>query len=616
MSIDKGYLVNMFGGDLADFLENEFKAPSEYDFLNKYIKNLKKQISLSIDLEKVSSDEMSIEDFEKTLKSDIELSINYKGIYVSGQIDERYFYEMLSFFNCNVNPKVDTINNSLLFENVHYRIFVNNIASDKKNLAILFKHEDKSDIESVIKIYFLNSEIKDLNDDDILKLSYDTSELPYQSAYYDYNTVSNLLDIQDSLFNSYTHNPVDYLLTLGLIYKFKNLGWDKDYINFIASNNRAFNISNSKVNVSLSRIFIEYLSENKYIDGDDYSLTEMGRTALSLLNYIVPMESFNYSNFFISISNIISSQTILKDNMLSISTGNGSLFGIRDEFFVDEKALMGMATGMFNNDTNYSLGIANSVSNLKKAKAVGYTSNISFTNTLDFEICQELFNTFNNDMYNVIGGLVAIKTYNSNDTYFVNSLIYRLLSRNGKITPYISEGNNKFIIFKNNSGNIIGIVKTKDFSCHKDYIGTQDISLLINKINKTYPVKINHGVNFVDETPTILGEGYVEKVEISIEDFNKMILVPFKELRSTLNLLNKDNYFSELNETEVLNKIIDQRKSDYHTFVEGVKDDMRKKLKAIEIIYNYFVSVGNEDKKSYYADLIQDYNNKIDNFRI
>jgi hypothetical protein len=614
--MDKSYLKNLFGENLADFLENEFKDPSEYDFLNKYIKNFKKQISLSIDLDKVSNDEMSIEDFEKTLKSDIELTVKYKGVYVSGQIEERYFYEMISFFNCNVNPKLDTINNSLLFENSHYRIFVNNIASDRKNVAILFKHEDKSDIESIIKIYFSNSEIKDLDDDEVLKLSYDTSELEYQTSYYDYNTGSNLIDIQDALHNSYAHNPIDYLLTLGLIYKFKNLGWDKNYINFIASNNRAFNILNSKVNISLSRIYIEYLSENKYIDGEDYSLTEMGRTALSLLNYIVPMESFNYSNFFVSISNMISSQTILKENMLSISTGNSSLFGIRDEFFVDETALMGMATGMFSNDANYSLSIANSVSNLKKAKAVGYTSNISFTNTLDFEICQELFNTFNNDMYNVIGGLVAIKTYNSIDTYFVNSLIYRLLSRNGKITPYISESNKSFVIFKNASGNIIGIVKTKDFSCHKDYIGTQDISLLINKISKTYSVKLNHGINYVDETPTVLGEGYVEKAEISIEDFNKMILVPFKELRSTLNLLNKDNYFSELNETEVLNKIIDQRKSDYHSFVGGVKDDMRKKLKAVEIIYNYFVSVGNEDKKSYYADLIQNYNNKIDNFRI
>lgn len=615
MSMDKSYLTNLFGENLADFLENEFKDPSEYDFLNKYIKNFKKQISLSIDLDKVSNDEMSIEDFEKTLKSDIELTVKYKGVYVSGQIEERYFYEMISFFNCNVNPKLDTINNSLLFENSHYRIFVNNIASDRKNVAILFKHEDKSDIESIIKIYF-SSEIKDLDDNEVLKLSYDTSELEYQTSYYDYNTGSNLIDIQDALHNSYSHNPIDYLLTLGLIYKFKNLGWDKNYINFIASNNRAFNVLNSKVNISLSRIYIEYLSENKYIDGEDYSLTEMGRTALSLLNYIVPMESFNYSNFFVSISNMISSQTILKENMLSISTGNSSLFGIRDEFFVDETALMGMATGMFSNDANYSLSIANSVSNLKKAKAVGYTSNISFTNTLDFEICQELFNTFNNDMYNVIGGLVAIKTYNSIDTYFVNSLIYRLLSRNGKITPYISESNKSFVIFKNASGNIIGIVKTKDFSCHKDYIGTQDISLLINKIIKTYSVKLNHGINYVDETPTVLGEGYVEKAEISIEDFNKMILVPFKELRSTLNLLNKDNYFSELNETEVLNKIIDQRKSDYHSFVEGVKDDMSKKLKAVEIIYSYFVSVGNEDKKSYYADLIQNYNNKIDNFRI
>ena len=34
MNIEKNYLVDMFGGDLADFLENEFKEPSEYDFLN------------------------------------------------------------------------------------------------------------------------------------------------------------------------------------------------------------------------------------------------------------------------------------------------------------------------------------------------------------------------------------------------------------------------------------------------------------------------------------------------------------------------------------------------------------------------------------------------------
>lgn len=617
MNIEKNYLVDMFGGDLADFLENEFKEPSEYDFLNKYLKNLKRQISLSVNLDKVVDNEMSIDDFENSLKSGIELSVKYKGISVSGQIEEKYFYEMISFFNCNVNPKTDTVNNSLLFENNHYRIFVNNIASDKKNLTILFKHESKEEIESAIKLYFKDSEINDVNDEDILKLSYDISDLQYQSSYYDYNTGSNLIDVQDALYNSYSHNPIDYLLTLGLIYRFKNLGWEKDYINFIASNNRAFNILNSKVHTILSRVYIEYLSENKYIDSEDYSLTEMGRTALSLLNYIVPMDTFNYSNFFVSVSNIISSQTILKENMLSVSMGNGSLFGIRDEFFVDEKSLMGMATGMFANEPNYSLGIANMLGNLKKAKEIGYTSNISFTNTLDFEICQELFNTFNNDMYNVIGGLVVIKTYDSNETYFVNSLIYRLLSRsNGKITPYLSATDKNFIVFKNASGNIVGIVKSKDFSCHKDFIGTQDISMLINKISKTYPVKMNHGMNYVEETPTILGEGFIEKAEISIEDFNKMISVPFKELRFTLNILNRDNYFNDLNESQIINKIIDQRKADYDTFVEDVKNDMRKKLKALEILNNYFVSIGNEDKKSYYADLIQDYSNKIDNFRI
>jgi hypothetical protein len=218
MNIEKNYLVDMFGGDLADFLENEFKEPSEYDFLNKYLKNLKRQISLSVNLDKVVDNEMSIDDFENTLKSGIELSVKYKGISVSGQIEEKYFYEMISFFNCNVNPKTDTVNNSLLFENNHYRIFVNNIASDKKNLTILFKHESKEEIESVIRLYFKDSEINDVNDEDILKLSYDIADLQYQSSYYDYNTGSNLIDVQDALYNSYSHNPIDYLLTLGLIY--------------------------------------------------------------------------------------------------------------------------------------------------------------------------------------------------------------------------------------------------------------------------------------------------------------------------------------------------------------------------------------------------------------
>lgn len=70
-----------------------------------------------------------------------------------------------------------------------------------------------------------------------------------------------------------------------------------------------------------------------------------------------------------------------------------------------------MATGMFPNDSNYAVSISNSVNILRNAKAIGYTSNVTISNTksLEFEICQNLFNTFNDESLNIFGGLIAIK---------------------------------------------------------------------------------------------------------------------------------------------------------------------------------------------------------------
>jgi CTP synthase len=97
-------------------------------------------------------------------------------------------------------------------------------------------------------------------------------------------------------------------------------------------------------------------------------------------------------------------------------------------------------------------------------QSLGYNPHLLLSNLSNY------FNIINHISSNkpTINITIAGKYINSIDTYFVNSLIYRLLSRNGKITPYISESNKSFVIFKNASGNIIGIVKTKDFAAAQE----------------------------------------------------------------------------------------------------------------------------------------------------
>lgn len=96
----------------------------------------------------------------------------------------------------------------------------------------------------------------------------------------------------------------------------------------------------------------------------------------------------------------------------------------------------------------------------------------------------------------------------------------------------------------------------------------------------------------------------------------KLLSVPFKELRSALGIINKDNYFSELDVNEVIAKVISERKSDYDKFESDVKEQMGKKLKALEVINEYYVSTGNEEKKTYYFDIIESFKEKINNFRL
>jgi len=355
-----------------------------------------------------------------------------------------------------------------------------------------------------------------------------------------------------------------------------------------------------------------------YID-DEYSITDSGRAALLLINHITPMKSNNYGNFYVTVSNIVSSKQLTQDKLVSLGIDNTSLFGIRDEFFVGEKALLGMSTGMFVSDINYNSSVLNSISLLKEAKAIGYLSNVTISNTesLEFEICQQLFNTFDDDSLNIIGGLIAIKTYNSKEAIYVNSLIYKLINKTyGNITPHVSGSDSSYIVFKDDSGNTVGIIKSKKYICQKEFIGTQDLQLLLSKINKNYNSNVVQGLNISENQPNVIGIGFIEKAELTSEDFQKIMLVPFKELRSILGNLNRDNYFSELDVNEAIAKVITARKDDYDKFESDIKEQMGKKLKALEVINEYYTSTGNEEKKTYYFDLIEVFKQKIDNFRL
>ncbi len=409
------------------------------------------------------------------------------------------------------------------------------------------------------------------------------------------------------------------LLTLGLIYRLRVLGMNKDYINYMAENNRGFNVLNSTVHIIINKTYVERLVESAYISEEDYSITETGRAALLLLNYITPMKANNFGNFFSLIEYIVSSQKIDKSNIVSVNVENNVLYGIKHEFFVDEKCLSSMTKGMFSTDSAYNTAVLNSINTLDKARAVGYASNITISNTksLEFEICQELFNTFNDDSLNIVGGLVSIKTYRG-ETVFINSLIYKLISKNySHLVPYVSGVDTSRVVFKDEqTGIIVGMIKCKKFSCQKEFIGTHDLNILKDKVYKNFSSKLTDGLNIAENLPVIVGSGFIEKAELNVEDFNKLLSVSFKDLRNTLRIVNKDNYFSDLDEGAVVSKIINERKGEYETFVSGIKEEMSKKLKALELINEYYIETQNAEKVQYYTDLIEDFSNKINNFHI
>ena len=69
-------------------------------------------------------------------------------------------------------------------------------------------------------------------------------------------------------------------------------------------------------------------------------------------------------------------------------------------------------------------------------------------------------------------------------------------------------------------------------------------------------------------------------------------------------------------ENEIIAKTIKQRKGDYHIFESGVKEEMGKKLKALMVIQQYYITTGNAEKETYYFDLVERFKEKINNFKI
>ena len=178
MNIDKEALAGLFDEDTANFLNEEFSSNSEYDFVNKHLKRLKKQITLALSYEQVVDEKMTLDEFENSLKSDVAISSEYKGCFVSGAIAPSNFYSLLSFFGCNILPKIDDTNDAVVFYNDKYRIFVSNFDSLNKRLAILFKDDSAEMVIDSMNSYFGKiEEATVMSEADAMKLSYDLEPL-------------------------------------------------------------------------------------------------------------------------------------------------------------------------------------------------------------------------------------------------------------------------------------------------------------------------------------------------------------------------------------------------------------------------------------------------------
>lgn len=623
MKLEKEYLEKLVSEPSdAQFLENVFSQTPEFPFLDKLNKNLKKQVTLAVKFEKLLDGTLSAEQLEEDMNVTGEVKVVYKGYYIRGEISLTNLHEMLAFFGCNNNPKNDIVNDAYIFGAKNYKIFVakNQYENNSKNLALLCVYDSREQVEAVTKEYFdFVSEINEMTDDEVLKLSYDVDELNYAKPYNDFNTNKDLFEIQDALFTTYTANPFDTILTLALVYRLRSYGWDKNYIFYASDGGKAFNVLSSTANIKISKLNIQKLVDSKHLD-DNLDLTEKGRSVLLLMNYFSPMQTNNLGNYYAPLNYYTGIKEIPTDNFVSVNYENKLFFGIKDEFFVSEKCLSGMAKSYFRDDTQYNGFLNNMLNDFKRGREVGYAPNIQLSknNTIDFEICQSLFNTFANDTLDTLGGLIMIKGYESAEPMFVNSLVFRLIKNNHyNISPFVSTVNKDYVVFKDNETNeTVGIIKTKNFACQKGIISTQDRMALVKKLSNYYNDKVFSGLEISSNYPLILGQGFIEKAQLSVDDFNKLLSVPFAELKTILRGINRDTYYNDLNEMEVVHRIIQERKSDYDEFVNSVKQSMNDKLSTLEIIYNHFVEIGNADKQSYYQNVIADYKNKIDNFVI
>lgn len=623
MKVEREYLSKIVNDEGAvDFAEKIFTEPNQFDFLDKLNKNIKKQIKTAVNFEKFADGVMSDDDFMKSLEGTGKFSTKSKGYFIKGNITHENLHHIIAFLGCNNNPKQDTVNNSLIYFSKNYRLFVekSNYDSENKNIAFLYVYETPEEVNGLFNTYFSSvEEMKEMNEEDILKLSYDITDFPYSDTQKDYASNYDMLAIQNALYSTYSQNPFDFIGTLALLYRLKALGWDKNYIMFASDSGKAFNVLGSSANIKINKVKIQSLIDTKFVD-DNLDLTESGRTAMSLLNYFSPMSSNNLGNYYASMSYYASISGIDKNNFVSVTTENSVLFGIKDEFYVCEDCLGNFPKTAFTDDSQFKNSFLNSINSMERAREIGYAPNLQLdsSETIDINICQPLFNTFRSEELETIGGLIMIKTYNSKEPIFVNSLIFKLIKRSFyNISPFVSNVNNDYIIFKNNENDkIVGIIKTKNFSCQKEIMGTQDRLALLKKATNYFNDKLYKGLELNENRPVILGVGYIEKAQLSIEDFNSLLKVSFRELKTIVRDINKSSYYNELNEMEIIQRIIEERKSEYADFVNSVKEAMGERLKGLEIIYNYFVELGNQEKQSYYSDVIASYKSKIDSFVI
>jgi hypothetical protein len=356
---------------------------------------------------------------------------------------------------------------------------------------------------------------------------------------------------------------------------------------------------------------LENLLTLGFIDSN-YGITETGRAVMATLNYALPVSANNFSNYYATLSYIILTNPDAKDKLVKLASADYSLYGIKDEFYVDEKCLLGYSKKIFAEDEANAASVINAVDKTEAAKAVGFVTNLYLDEDAgDLNLGYELFN----ELLNAAGGFIIIKPYQSGSVKIINSLIYRLVEKaHGNISAHVSTIDDDFVVLKNKDLKVVATLKAKSYLLKKEFMGVQDLQLLHSKVSSLEGFV--NGLSVADNIPVIFGEGYVEIAEISKADFEKLLDTQFTDLRGVLAKMNTTDYFSELDVEDILDTIISKRSKEYDEFKKAMQSAISKKVSALEILLQHFTIAGNEEKKIYYADLVADWSAKSTNYKL